>query len=326
MNKTPFILYTKFHSLPEGAKSGFYPGVLVIEKGIAKGHYAAKDGTKVVAFDSENPEHKERFQITIAPDTLDDVVKCGNASPGGVKCKLDHGSTVRDMVGNYTNFSRDGDSVRADLTLLDSSPHRAFVEEIISKMSNKFGNSIDFNPSYEIRGSEAVARCKKLNSVDVVDSPAATNSFFEEDKDNPTPDTYMPLSKEDLEAIGGVVDTKLSAVKTEFSTSLAALNKRFEDGDAEKKVEDEKKKDDEDASEKMSEAVEKATLAAIEKVLPKAKLASLLSSPPAEKKDAFEEAVAAQLSAGAANRGVAIIRVAKDKPELYNEHRKNATL
>ena len=38
-------------------------------------------------------------------------------------------------------------------------------------------------------------------------------------------------------------------------------------------------------------------------------------------KDEVEEAIAAQIGAGAKNRATAIFRLAKDKPELYNTAR-----
>lgn len=316
MKKQSSHFFTQFHAIAAPEQKGFYPGVLVIENGIAKGHYAVKDGQRVVPFDPSNTAHKEPMQIFISGDSLDDVVMCGNAVVGGVKCKLDHGSTVRDIVGFYNNFRRDGDSVRADLTLLDSSPHRPYVEEIISKMANKFGNSIDFLPRYEINGDKAVARCSKLNSVDVVDSPAATNSFFEE---NPEIAPHMPLSAEDLTAIGSALAPKFDALRTEFSTKVDALNKRLEEG--EKKGDDEDDKEKEKKEAELASNVTKAALSELYKVIPEAKLKSLASlNAPSTEKSPWEQAVDAQLAAGAPNRGIAEIRAAKDKPALYNAH------
>jgi hypothetical protein len=324
MKKQSSHFFTQFHAIAAPEQKGFYPGVLVIENGIAKGHYAVKEGQRVVPFDSCNTAHKEPMQIFISNESLDDVVTCGNAVSGGVKCKLDHGSTVRDIVGFYSNFRRDGDSVRADLTLLDNSPHRSYVEEIISKMANKFGNSIDFLPRYEINGDKAVARCSKLNSVDVVDSPAATNSFFEE---NPEIAPHMPLSAEDLAAASNAVCAALApqftALRTEFSSKVDALNKRLEEGEEKKKDDDDKdeKKKEEEKEAALSAKVTTAALSELYKVIPEAKLKSLASlNAPGPEKSAWEQAVDAQMAAGAPNRGIAEIRAAKDKPTLYNAH------
>lgn len=326
----PHILYTRFQSLPEGQLQGFYPGVLIIEQGPAKGHYAVKDSGRVVAVEyaSEEALKGDRYQITIGAEALDDVVKCAGESPDGIKCKLDHGSTVRDIVGKYTNFRRDGDQVRADLTLMKSTPHGAYVEELIAEMANKIGNSIDFIPSYEIKGDIAVARCRKLNSVDIVDSPAATNSLYEEKPNQPEPE-YMPLTAEDLAAIGGVIDTRLSTHETklnkrfeEVKENMAEVKKKMEEGDDEDDDDDDKKKkkkDDEDKKdEEMSAKAEKAALAAIEKVLPRAKLeslASLANNQPG--KDEYGEKVALSKAAGIPDGRIAR-HIAATWPQVYN--------
>lgn len=317
----PHILYTRFQSLPEGQQQGFYPGVLIIEQGPAKGHFAVKDGTSVIPLHmaSEEIAKGKQYQINIGSEALDDVVKCANESEDGVKCKLDHGSTVRDIVGKYTNFRRDGEQVRADLTLMKSTPHGAYVEELISVMSNKIGNSIDFIPSYEIKGDIAVARCRKLNSVDIVDSPAATNSLYEEKTNQPEP--HMPLSTEDLNAIGGLIDTKLSAVETKFKTRFDEIKEKMDDGDDEdkdkKKKEDKEKKDNDD-EEKMNAIVQKATLAAIHTVLPKAKLESLASLvEKTEQKDEYAEKVALSQAAGIKD-GQITRHIARTWPKVYN--------
>lgn len=311
----PHILFTRFQSLPD-AKEGFYPGVLVVEKGLAKGHFAVKDNGRVVPCDWDNPEHinSEKYQVVIGDDSLDDVVAMGK---DGVKAKLDHGSTVKDLFGRYTNFRREGDQVRADLTLLNSYPHKDYVEELISTMSKEIGNSIDFAPTYEIQGNNAVARCRKLNSVDIVDSPAATNSLFEE---KPTLQTelHMPLSKEDLEAIGGVVDTKLSAFENKVNARFAEVTEKMDDGEEDDK--DKKKKDDEKSSdEKMEAMVAKATLSAVKSVFPKATLESLatVGKPATEQKDEWTEKMSACIATGM-TQGEAKRQIARKFPEVYN--------
>lgn len=321
------ILYTRFQSLPEGQQQGFYPGVLIIEQGPAKGHFAVKDGTSVIPLHmaSEEAAKGKLYQINIGPEALDDVVRCANESADGVKCKLDHGSTVRDIVGKYTNFRRDGEQVRADLTLMKSTPHGAYVEELISVMSNKIGNSIDFIPSYEIKGDIAVARCRKLNSVDIVDSPAATNSLYKE-KTNQPEEQYMPLTAEDLAAIGGVVDSKLSAVEIKLNTRFEKIEEKMDEGDDDeekdkKKKEDEEKKD----GEKLEAMIQKASLSALHTVLPKAKLESLASlAAKTEQKDEYAEKVALSEAAGIKPSQV-IRHIARTWPQVYNAKFGNAT-
>lgn len=300
-------------------KPGYYPGVLVIEKGPAKGHFAVKDGSKVVNYDPTKADHAklDRYQIMIGDETLDDVVSCG-AETDSTKCKLDHGSTVRDIVGDYNTFRRSGDQVRADLTLMDSTPHRGYVMELFAKFAKKIGNSVDFDYSYEIKGDVVIARCRKLNSVDIVDAPAATKSLFSQ---NLTTQIHMPLDANDLKAIGDLVDTKLTAVKTEFTTKFTDLSKKLEEGDEDKDKKDADKKDEDkeaEMSKKMSEVASKAALAAVDAVFPKAQREqfSKIATDPGKSK--FEQLVDVQLSAGAPNRGVAIIRAARDHAVEYN--------
>jgi len=319
--ETP-LTFTRFQALPgDAAKPGHYPGVLIIEKGLAKGHFAVKDGNRVVNYQPANPEHAslQKFQIVIGDDTLNDVVACGLENETS-KCKLDHGATVRDIVGDYAKFRRDGDQVRADLTLMDSTGHRAYVEELFKKFSKKIGNSIDFDFSYDIKGDVAIARCRKLNSVDIVDAPAATKSLFNENPNNPTPPTHMPLDAKDLEAIGNLVDTKLTAHKTEITTQLSALTAKFEEGEKDEKKEEKEEKDEEKDSAKMSEIASKAALAAVEAAFPKAQREQFAKLNGDAGVSKFEQLIQAQLAAGAPNRGIAIQRAARDHRNEYNAH------
>lgn len=322
------LVFTRFQALPgDAAKPGYYPGVLIIQKGPAKGHFAVKDGNRVVNYQPSNPEHLklQKFQIVIGDETLLDVVKCGNENEF-TKCKLDHGSTVRDIVGDYSAFSMDGDKVRADLNLdnrLDGYGHAA---ALVDKFAKKIGNSIDFDYSYDIKGDVAIARCQKLNSVDIVDAPAATKSLFNE---NPTTPAHMPLDTKDLEAIGTLIETKLTAHKSEVATALAEHTKEISaklaegDGDKDAKDKDKDAKDKKDGVDaaQMSEIAEKAALAAVDKAFPKAQREHFAKlNDPAAGKSKFEQIVDTYVAQGAKNRGVAIQRAAKDHPAEYNVH------
>lgn len=320
------LSFAHFGAIPDPAQPGFYAGVLIIEKGPAKGHYAVKDGSRVVSYDLENPDHAEleKYQIVIGDDTLDDVARCG-AESETTKCKLDHGSTIKDIVGDYSTFRRDGDQVRADLTLMSSTQHRAFVEELFSKFSKKVGNSIDFDYRYEIQGSVAVARCVKLNSVDIVDAPAATNSLFNE-QDQPTPPKNMALSKEDLDAISGVVNNAVDAkfgmlqkgIETRFDKIESSVTK-LEEGDDEDDEKDKKDKKEKDGEEKMSAMIAKATLSAVREVLPKSVVENLasLTAHQSGAKDEYAEKVALCEAAGL--KGGQITRhIAAKFPAIYN--------
>lgn len=315
------LTFTRFQALPEGAKPGYYPSVLIIQKGPAKGHYAVVDDRHIVNYQPWNPDHAElqKYQIVIEDVTLDDVVKCG-AHSDSTKCKLDHGATARDIVGAYAGFRRDGDQVRADLTLMDSTPHRSYVEELFAKFAKKIGNSIDFDYSYEINGDVAVARCHVLNSVDIVDAPAATKSLFNE---KPNPPKHMPLDSSDLKTIGDLLDSKLSAVKTDLDTKFSALSKKFEEADAESDEEKKKKEDEEDkdkdemSAAKMAEIATKVAMEEINKAFPKAQRNQFaLFAEQGESE--MSTLVKTYLAAGAPNQGIALQRISRDHSSKYN--------
>lgn len=328
------VFVTRFDAKRDAAKPGFYSGVLIIEKGFAKGHYAVKDGTLVKNYDPENPSHVGlmKYPIHITDQTLNDVVACGNSTNDDqTKCKLDHGSTVLAIVGNYNNFRRDGDGVRADLSLFANAQYRAHAMDIIDNCSKNIGNSIDFNYGYEIEGNVAIARCRKLNSVDIVDSPAATKSLFNDPTQPNNTAENMPLSQEDLNAIGNLVDTKLTSVETKLATRFSGIESKItklEDGgsdDDEKK----KKKDDDDktglSAKNLDEVIGKAVLSAVTAHMPR--VAPVNTNDDAARtaadagKSTFEKLVDSHVALGAP-RGIAIQRAAKDNKTAYNEHMK----
>lgn len=328
------LAFTRFQAAQGTPTEGDYPGVLIIEKGPAKGHYAVKDGNRVVNYDRENPDHAElqKFPIWIGDDSLDDVVRAA-ADSDSTKCKLDHGSTVRDIIGDYSGFRRDGDQVRADLSLMDSTPHRAYVMELFSKFADKVGNSIDFDYAYEIQGDKAIARVVKLNSVDIVDTPAATNSLFNENHDNQ--ETTMALSKEDLEALGNIVDAKInqrfSALETSISARFDEVKEKLEDDkeksdekesleEGEDKEDDkkEKKEDKEDDAGEMSAKVSKAVFAAIQKALPKVALQNLSGGKQDDNGGETYSAKFQACKAAGMSDAQAIRHIANKFPHLYN--------
>lgn len=315
-------------------------GVLVLETGYAKGHYAVVLDGRACQYEYGNPEHDkaEKYPIKIDEQTLRQVADAGNSKPS-VKAKLNHGESVGDIIGCYKHFRVEGNAVRADLTLMKSSPHKDYVLELADTLPDEIGNSIDFLPYYEVVNTTSpvsvVARCKKLNSVDIVDQPAATNSLFE----NPNPQYDMPLSPEDLKSLGDLIDNKMeakfSALKQDTEKQFQALNKKLEEveekieeeleeteeekAERERKEKEQMENESEDKDKEFAARVEKAAMAAVNKMLPKASVMKLNEMSGKTTKDPFDDAVDLALSAGAPSRGIAIQRVAKDKPELFNQ-------
>lgn len=127
---------------------------------------------------------------------LNDVVKFGNESEGGIKSRFGHpnmcATSFGTYIGRYRNFRNEKGNVYADLHL-DSITKQTEVEgkgikmfDYIMHMAetnpDMFGNSIHiFSQTYEkpIDGKvKTLHQLEKFKAVDLVDDPAATDALF----------------------------------------------------------------------------------------------------------------------------------------------------
>jgi hypothetical protein len=336
--------FAKFEAKQDIASDGI-KGVLVITEGPAKGHFCVEVNGKLRPYNPDDSSHEklEKIPVFITAQTLRQVAESGN-SRSEVKAKLDHGETVRDTFGGYSNFRVDGTSVYADLKFLEGTPHRSFVEGIASRFADEFGNSIDFQSSYSLGQDStgkkiAIANCLRLGSIDLVDSPAATNSLFEE-QDSPLPSDSMPLSPEDLATIGDMITKAVadatSADKQQDAATIEERLAKLEAAGAPEKKEEptkmegapEKKDEEAPADEKLSAMIEKASLKVAQEQFMKLSTGFVKTKDGDGSKiaDEFEAAVQAQLSSGCKSRGLALHRIAQDNPKLYNEAAKNGKI
>jgi len=342
-------VFTKFEAKPEPSQDGFNK-VLILAEGPAKGHMCVEQQGRLKPFNPDDPEHAklEKIPIFITADTLQQVADSGNAR-SEVKAKLDqrgdHAGGVSDTFGGYSNFRVEGNGVYADLKFLEGTPHRSFIEGIASRFADEFGNSINHKVAYKL-GKDAsgqkiaIANCLHLASVDLVDSPAATNSLFEE-QDSPSPSDSMPLSPEDLATISDMItkavadaaaaDKKQDAATIEERLAKLEANAASMNPDGDKKDTEAKEKKDADADtpdEKLAAQIEKAALKVAQETFQKLSTGFVKTNDGDGDKvaDKFEAAIQAQLSSGCKSRGLAIHRVAADNPELYNEAAKNGKL
>jgi hypothetical protein len=129
---------------------------------------------------------------------LGQVVEMGNKSKLGVKSRFGHpnmsNTALGTFLGRVRNFRREGDVVRADL-YIDKTAYNTpdgdlakYVMDLAESDPQAFGASMVLYWDEEERrekekdGSELppFIRVKKLLSVDIVDDPAANESFFGE--------------------------------------------------------------------------------------------------------------------------------------------------
>lgn len=144
-------------------------GTQVIKKGLAKGH-----------------------NLEIDDETLDTIVRLGNAAPDGVKVRWGHPDMcnpgIGTTMGRRRNFRRDGDYVTADLYLSDAAPPEAVRHLLALAKSDPdlIGSSVVIEAdTLEREGRDPdgdpllpLIRPTALRAVDLVDEPAAGDGLF----------------------------------------------------------------------------------------------------------------------------------------------------
>lgn len=131
--------------------------------------------------------------------TLSKLIELAGTS---VKVKMNHpakgeNAPVEGTAGMLTHFRLDGDQVRADLELLRSEDYFDKIIEMAQKMPRDFGLSIRVQFDTEKKDDKDYIRPTAIESVDLVDSPAA----------NPN----------------GLFSAKVADDKTKKTTSMSAL-------------------------------------------------------------------------------------------------------
>ena len=104
----------------------------------------------------------------------------------GPVSRVDHpgeGSELSRRIGNFRGFRRVSGAVVADLHLLPASPHREFILALAEEDPASFGASILAALDHPAMAAAATSqgrpiRIGKLESVDIVDKPSATNGLL----------------------------------------------------------------------------------------------------------------------------------------------------
>jgi len=229
-------------------KNNVIEGYLVCSKGYAKGH-----------------------ELYLDSEFLKSVVALGNANPSGVPAHFGHPESdteaLKSIIGYSKNFRLDGDSVRADLFLLNSAEQKPFIEELADKMPSHFGASMMFmrdvtaeisfiknaggkaeivsigemkqvatssfkSPDSNNTCNYPHVRLAELSSCDVVHTPAATNSFFSAPTLTEKLNLLKALSNDpevmsSLNSDTGKEETKMSDAKTNDLERYKALKAEF---------------------------------------------------------------------------------------------------
>lgn len=225
--------------------------------------------------------------------SLEQVLGLALAQPDGVKAKADHGSGIFDTVGKLVNFRREGNQVKADLELFKSDSNFSKVLEMAIKLPESFGFSVNTSAEYEKKDGKKLVRFKELESVDLVDAPAANpNGLFSQQTNNNN--TMLKQFAVKL----GLPETATEAEITAKLDELELAKKKLEDKekDEEKEKLAKKKLEDEDKEKKDKEEMSKVE--ALEARLSKIETSAVESVQLAEKnaKKASIESLIAEAS------------------------------
>jgi hypothetical protein len=269
------ILRTQFSTLAGriDTEAGVIYGVAVITKGPALGHGMMIDDV-----------------------TLSGVVEQANTYEGGMKVKLDHTNSAGAIVGFLRGFRIEGDTVRADLTLLKSSPHRGYVLELAATIPDTFGLSIAFSGVDEEISGTRFARCTEIYSADLVSDPAANpNGLFSQ------PTQFQTMTPEEIKAaiaaaIAPLVE-KIAAIEAATVADTTA--------------------DAAEMSTKMKDVAKEAALSVLREFSATLPAPVAVSAPaPEPTVETFETVVRALKSAGIKHND-AIRKAMSEKPDLY---------
>lgn len=264
------------------AAEGVIYGVAVITKGPALGHGMSVDDT-----------------------TLAGVLAQANTYEGGMKVKLDHTDSAGAIVGYLREFRIEGDAVRADLTLLKSSPYRDYVLEIASTIPDTFGLSISFSGADEKIGDHVFARCTEIYSADIVSEPAANPSgLFQAGDTQPT--SPIQMTPEEIQAA-------IAAALAPLTEKIAAL-----EAAAEVEMTSDKKEEMTDADKaKVQVAAKEAALSVLREFSANLPAPVKFSAPAVEPIAESFESIVRALKAGGTKHNDAVRKTQAEKPELY---------
>ena len=263
------------------AAEGVIYGVAVITKGPALGHQMSVDDT-----------------------TLAGVVAQANTYEGGMKVKLDHTDSAGAIVGYLRNFRIEGDAVRADLTLLKSSPHRDYVLEIASTIPDTFGLSISFSGADEKIGDHVFARCTEIYSADIVSEPAANPSgLFQAGDTQPT--SPLQMTPEEIQAaiaaaLAPLIE-KIAALEAAIVVDATADTTQMSDAD----------------KAKVQIAAKEAALSVLREFSASLPAPVKFSAPAVEPIAESFESIVRALKAGGTKHNDAVRKTQAEKPELY---------
>lgn len=169
-------------------------------------------------------------------EALESIVKIGKQNP--VKSFIDHSynipNSVTNLLGSFSNFKRETNSVYADLDLLKTSPGYALILDLAENHPSLSGFSINatgvFDEEPDTEGREVCTEIIALKSVDLVGEPATTSSVWESElseldglrKENETLRASLSSLTEKVESLRCVIRYQDKQIKEAVHSELQA--------------------------------------------------------------------------------------------------------
>jgi len=165
------LTFTNANSLELGEGSideenGIIRGVSIATAGVeAVGHGVTDENGDYRPFWTDQTTIQEMYEL------------CINLGQP-LKAKMEHGSGLDAIVGDYRDFRIDGMHLRADLHTYETSSHRAHLFTIAKNLSGQFGVSVTAILRKVRAGAIDLMRCIEVLSADFVDEPAINAALF----------------------------------------------------------------------------------------------------------------------------------------------------
>ena len=155
------------------AASGVIYEVTIAKAGVpAVGKFVFVDANGQIVKDPTKAVRK--LPVWTDAETLRTLMGAFQDIWGRAKSRVDHNDAIEARAGWTENPRQVDDRVVGDLHLFESFAARDIVLEAAVKTPDMIGMSIDFLPTFEIRGDRAFMRISEIGAVDIVDEGAIT--------------------------------------------------------------------------------------------------------------------------------------------------------
>jgi hypothetical protein len=153
------------------ASGGIIYDVTIAKAGVnAVGKFVLVDGAGHVIKDPLKAVRK--LPVYTDDRTLETLMGAFQDAGNRIKSRIDHNDSIEARIGWTDNPRRIGDRVVGDLHLLQTFGSRDVILEVAERTPELMAMSIDFIPSFEIKGGKAFMRIELLTAADVVDEGA----------------------------------------------------------------------------------------------------------------------------------------------------------